>query len=64
MTLSDVLIRRLHIAFETRDHGLSVAEHAARRLAPILGWSEERIIDELQRYEADALAMFGVDIEA
>ncbi|MDQ3519768.1 MAG: glycerol-3-phosphate dehydrogenase/oxidase, partial [Gemmatimonadota bacterium] len=64
MTLSDVLIRRLHIAFETRDHGLAVAEHAARTLAPILGWDEERIIGELQRYEADALAMFGVDSEA
>jgi glycerol-3-phosphate dehydrogenase len=64
MTLSDVLIRRLHIAFETRDHGLAVAEHAARTLAHILGWDEERIIGELQRYEADALAMFGVDSEA
>ncbi len=63
MTLSDVLIRRLHIAFETRDHGLAVAEFVARRLAPVLGWSEERILSEMQRYEADALAMFGVDVE-
>ncbi|MBC7790252.1 MAG: glycerol-3-phosphate dehydrogenase/oxidase [Anaerolineae bacterium] len=64
MTLADVLIRRLHIAFETRDHGLAVAEPAARRLAPTLGWSDERIALEVQRYEAEALAMFGVDSEA
>lgn len=61
MTLSDLLIRRLHIAFETRDHGLAIAEPVARRLASTLGWSDERVVSEIARYEAEALAMFGVD---
>ena len=37
--VSDVLVRRTQLAFETRDHGVSVAPAVARVLAPLLGWS-------------------------
>ena len=41
-TLSDLLIRRTHLAFETRDHGVSVAANAAEIVAPLLGWDDQR----------------------
>ncbi len=60
-TLSDVLIRRTHIAFETRDHGRS----AARRIAPLmgaaLGWSDEQQHRALADYDADATRIFSID---
>lgn len=37
-TLADLLIRRTHLAFETRDHGSSVAGAAAAIAGPLLGW--------------------------
>ena len=33
-TLGDLLIRRVHVAFETRDNGRA----AARKVAAFLGW--------------------------
>src|SRR6266516_4809592 len=39
-TLSDLLIRRVHLAFETRDHGKSVAPRAVDIVAPLLGWND------------------------
>ncbi|AZM58489.1 glycerol-3-phosphate dehydrogenase [Streptomyces sp. WAC 01420] len=48
--LDDVLTRRTHIFMETKDRGLASAEEAARLVAPALGWDEDRIQDETQRY--------------
>jgi len=56
-TLGDLLIRRLHVAFETRDHGISIAESVVRRLAPMLDWNTE---DELQSYRREIEDLFGV----
>jgi len=56
-TLGDLLIRRLHVAFETRDHGMSIAESVVRRLAPMLDWNPE---DELQSYRREIEDLFGV----
>ena len=52
-TLGDILIRRTHVAFETRDNGRA----AARRLAPLLGWGAA----EVDRYDAEAERIFGID---
>ena len=38
-TLGDLLIRRTHLAFETRDHGVAAAERVAAAVAPQLGWT-------------------------
>lgn len=59
-TLSDLLIRRLHLAFETHDHGISTAPTVARIVAPLLGWTQERIERELLRYDDDIARMFGI----
>ncbi len=60
-TLADVLIRRTHVAFETRDHGRS----AARRIAPIMGellhWSAERQSQAIAEYDADAARLFTIE---
>jgi len=56
-TLGDLLIRRTHVAFETRDHGLSVAPAAAQQLAPLLEWNVD---DEVQSYKREIDGLFGV----
>lgn len=48
--LTDALTRRTRISIEARDRGLSAAEPAARLMAPILGWDEERIGYEIDLY--------------
>ncbi len=52
-TLGDLLIRRTHVAFETRDQGRS----AARKVAAFLGWGDR----ELTRYDAEVERIFTVD---
>jgi glycerol-3-phosphate dehydrogenase len=60
-TLSDLLIRRLHVAFETRDHGISSAPAAARVVAPLLGWNGTQIDAELAKYGRDVERIFGIE---
>jgi glycerol-3-phosphate dehydrogenase len=51
-TLGDLLIRRTHVAFETRDNGRG----AARRVAAYLRWPAV----ELERYDAEVERIFTV----
>lgn len=53
-TLGDLLIRRTHVAFETRDHGRSVAAAVARAV----GWDAERGVAD---YEREVEALFAID---
>ncbi|HET7604226.1 MAG TPA: glycerol-3-phosphate dehydrogenase [Gemmatimonadales bacterium] len=50
LTVEDVMVRRLHLYYETRDHGLRAAERVAQLMAGELGWSAERIRDEVAGY--------------
>ncbi len=50
LRLDDVLSRRTRITIETRDRGLAAAPHAARLMAPELGWTEARVAAEVRRY--------------
>jgi glycerol-3-phosphate dehydrogenase len=59
-TLADLLVRRVPIAFATRDHGRAVALDAARMVAPMLGWDDARVEEEVARYDADISRMFAV----
>ena len=59
-TLGDLLIRRTHVAFETRDHGISAAERVARRLQSVLGWSDEQLARELEDYRTESARIFSV----
>ena len=59
-TLSDLLIRRSHLAFETRDHGRGVAPRAAEIVAPLLGWNEETKRDRIREFGDDVTRMFAI----
>ncbi len=50
--LDDVLMRRLHLSWQTRDQGLAAAPAVARKLRELLGWDAEREATELARYAA------------
>jgi glycerol-3-phosphate dehydrogenase len=50
LTVEDVLVRRLHLYHETRDHGLRAAERVAQLMAAELGWSAERTREEVTGY--------------
>lgn len=54
--LDDVLTRRTRISIETFDRGIAAAPHVARLMAPVLGWDEERIVREVEHYEARVAA--------
>jgi glycerol-3-phosphate dehydrogenase len=60
-TLADLLVRRLKVAFETRDLGRGAARRVADLLAPRLGWSPEETRAQLAAYERDVQRLFGVD---
>ncbi len=59
-TLSDLLIRRMHLAFETRDHGKAVARDAAAIVAPLLGWNDQTKRARVSEFEADIGRMFAI----
>lgn len=50
LTVEDVMVRRLHLYYETRDHGLRAAARVAELMAGELGWDEARRQDEVVRY--------------
>jgi glycerol-3-phosphate dehydrogenase len=60
-TLADVLLRRTHLAFETRDHGRGVAPRVAELMAPRLGWTDRGVQQALAEYESAVQRMFTVD---
>ena len=48
--LTDILTRRTRISIEARDRGLTAAPHAAALAAPILGWDDARVAEEIDIY--------------
>jgi glycerol-3-phosphate dehydrogenase len=60
-TLSDILLRRTHLGFETREHGVDSAERVAHAVADILGWSAADIAAQVSGYKHDVKRIFGVD---
>ena len=60
MDLSDLLIRRAHLAFETRDHGKSAAPRAADIVAPLLGWDDSTKRARIHEFEQDAARIFRI----
>ena len=60
-TLSDILLRRTHIGFETRDHGVDSAERVATVIADILGWTAADITAQVVSYERDVKRIFTID---
>ena len=58
--LSDLLIRRVYLAFETRDHGVGVAARAADIVAPMLGWNDQTKSARVREYTQDVERMFAI----
>ena len=60
-TLADILMRRTHVAFETRDNGRA----AARRIAPLAGalleWDDAEQARQIEMYDAEADRIFAID---
>ncbi len=54
--LDDLLSRRTRISIETQDRGVECAQAAAELVAPILGWDERRVADEVAAYRARVAA--------
>ena len=50
--LDDILARRTRISIETPHRGTDTAEAAARLIAPILDWDDERVAREVAAYRA------------
>lgn len=48
--LTDILTRRTRISIEARDRGIEAAPHAAALAAPILGWDEAQVAEEIDIY--------------
>ncbi len=60
-TIADVLVRRIHLAYETRDHGASVAPRVAALMAPLLGWTDRGGELALAEYQATIARLFTID---
>ena len=60
-TIGDLLIRRTHLAFETRDHGLGVAPTAARVLASVTGAPDA--LGAIEDYAREIERIFSIDVE-
>lgn len=55
--LEDVLERRTRLVHEVRDRGTAVSEEVAGLIAPELGWSDERIAQEVAAYRGRVEAL-------
>jgi glycerol-3-phosphate dehydrogenase len=60
-TLGDLLIRRMHLAFETRDHGALAAQRAADVVAPLFGWDEPAKRRALDDYGREIERLFAIN---
>ena len=60
VTLGDLLIRRTHLAFETRDHGANAAERIASALAGQLEWSADDQRRAIADYALEAERVFRI----
>jgi glycerol-3-phosphate dehydrogenase len=59
-TLSDLLMRRTHVAFETRDGGAGAAPRAAAIVARALDWDDAASRTAIEAYTADARRIFAI----
>ena len=60
-SVGDILVRRTHIAYETRDNGRAAARRIAPLVALLLGWDDEETRRQLGLYDAEAARLFAID---
>ncbi len=61
LTLSDLLMRRTRIAFETPDHGVGVAAAVAAAVSGVASWDKYQISAQIDAYADDAGRVFGIE---
>ena len=60
-TLTDLLVRRAPVAYETRDAGRAAARRVAALVAGELGWTPDAIDRALAAHDAESARLFGID---
>ncbi|HXD50164.1 MAG TPA: glycerol-3-phosphate dehydrogenase/oxidase [Gemmatimonadaceae bacterium] len=60
-TLGDLLIRRTHLAHQSRDHGIGAAARAAEAVAPLLGWDRLARGRAIRAFESEIEKEFSID---
>jgi glycerol-3-phosphate dehydrogenase len=60
-TLGDLLIRRTHVAYETRDNGRAAARRVVESVGPLLQWDAAARSREVTRYDAEVERIFRID---
>ena len=63
LRVEDVLARRTRMAMESSDGGASLADDVSRLMAPLLGWSEVRQLDEARAYREQATCALRVEAD-
>ncbi len=61
VTLGDLLVRRIPLAFEMRDHGRGAARRVAPLVARWLGWSAVEMRAAIAEYDAEVERIFRVE---
>jgi glycerol-3-phosphate dehydrogenase len=61
LTIADMLVRRTHVAFESRDHGRGVAPVAADIAAQRLGWDSTARQRAVTAYERETHRLFDIE---
>jgi glycerol-3-phosphate dehydrogenase len=61
LTLSDLLMRRTRVAFETPDHGLSSVTRIAENVAEFAGWDKYQKKAQIEAYTDEVARVFSVD---
>jgi glycerol-3-phosphate dehydrogenase len=56
LTLTDVMVRRTHLAIELPDGGRAVAADIAALIGPVLGWDETQTGRQVDDYLAEVAA--------
>jgi glycerol-3-phosphate dehydrogenase len=59
-TLGDLLIRRTHLAHESRDHGAAAAPRAADAVAPQLRWGRDARKRAIRDFELEIAREFSI----
>jgi len=60
VTLGDLLVRRTHLAFETRDHGHRASGKLTQLFARRLGWDRVAVRDAIADYDREVERLFTI----
>lgn len=61
--LDDIIVHRVRLDLEQRDHGLAAADEIAEIAAPLLGWSKDDVAAELAAYARRCTALAQAEKE-